>query len=129
MLPSVVQAEGISVENETELDRQYSELFSKDTELTFHIQLEKINDHVEDVKAELFVTNIEKRSFIEETRPKLFLKDHTIPLSIELMEQDYKGANLILLGIIVLFMVAILMVYLNIKNRRKGRELNENESY
>lgn len=127
--PLMVQASDNEVRSETELDRQYPELFSKGTELSFQLQQERIKDHIEEVKADLFVIDIEARSFIEQTKPKLFLEEHAIPSSDELMEKDDKGVNLSVLGIIVLFTVAILMVYLNIQSRRKGRILNENESY
>ncbi|MBB6512974.1 type VII secretion protein EssA [Gracilibacillus halotolerans] len=94
----VIKRDANRNKTETELEKSFPELFKVETTTTIHQVKEKNQESIEDLKKQLFTTDINSSATIEETKKILFNADYVAPRTADTEEEeDTSGSSPILM--------------------------------
>lgn len=125
--------DGLTIDNpsttETELERQFPNLFSTQTEEKFFTNIEILRNHIEEVKQEIFSIELDNHEQLGTVKQVLFLENYTVPVNSNSVTKEESHIDAIVIGLLILIVVICPVIYLKFKTRHKRRQADENKSY
>ncbi|MGP4040970.1 type VII secretion protein EssA [Gracilibacillus sp. D59] len=78
---------------ETELEKRFPDLFKEETTEVISSVKKKKQDSIDQLEQDLFATNFEKNTTIEDTKQALFTQDYVAPKPVSSSEQEQESGS------------------------------------